>query len=131
MATKKDLVEAYSFSRRRLVTAFLSGAPGGREVEPSRPGRTVVGGVLTNVARDLGARDRPYDPARGAAVDGPEVFRPLLARTATVGGVDVEHNWHGRDYTLSGYLTVWAVCSVAALLAALALVAVPKSAFSD
>ena len=25
MATKKDLVEAYSFSRRRLITAFLSG----------------------------------------------------------------------------------------------------------
>ena len=31
----------------------------------------------------------------------------------------------------AGYLTVWAVCSVAALLAALALVAVPRSAFSD
>ena len=45
MATKKDLVEAYSFSRRRLVTAFVSGAPGGREVEPARPGRMVVGGV--------------------------------------------------------------------------------------
>ena len=28
MATKKDLVEAYAFSRRRLVTAFVSGAPG-------------------------------------------------------------------------------------------------------
>ena len=37
MATKKDLVEAYSFSRRRLVTAFVSGAPGGREVEPTPP----------------------------------------------------------------------------------------------
>ena len=49
MATKKDLVEAYSFSRRRLVTAFLSGAPGGREVEPSRPGRTVVGGLALAV----------------------------------------------------------------------------------
>jgi MFS family permease len=32
---------------------------------------------------------------------------------------------------LSGYLTVWAVCSIAALLAALALVAVPRTAFSD
>ena len=49
MATKKDLVEAYSYSRRRLVTAFLSGAPGGREVEPSRPGRTVVGGLALAV----------------------------------------------------------------------------------
>ncbi len=49
MATKKDLVEAYSFSRRRLVTAFLSGAPGGREVEPARPGRTIVGGLALGV----------------------------------------------------------------------------------
>jgi hypothetical protein len=68
-------------------------------------GRTVVGGVLTNVARDLTARDRPYDQATGTMTDGPEVFRSLLARTATVAGVDVEHNWHGRDYTLSGYAT--------------------------
>jgi ESX secretion system ATPase EccB len=55
VATKKDLVEAYSFSRRRLVTAFLSGAPGGREVEPSRPGRTVVGGVALSVLLIAGA----------------------------------------------------------------------------
>ncbi len=49
MATKKDLVEAYSFSRRRLVTAFVSGAPGGREVEPARPGRSLIGGVALTV----------------------------------------------------------------------------------
>ncbi len=55
MATKKDLVEAYSFSRRRLVTAFVSGAPGGREVEPSRPGRTIVGGVALAVLMIAGA----------------------------------------------------------------------------
>jgi type VII secretion protein EccB len=55
VATKKDLVEAYSFSRRRLVTAFLSGAPGGREVEPSRPGRTVVGGLALAVLLVAGA----------------------------------------------------------------------------
>jgi type VII secretion protein EccB len=55
VATKKDLVEAYSFSRRRLVTAFLSGAPGGREVEPSRPGRTVIGGLALAVLLLAGA----------------------------------------------------------------------------
>lgn len=49
MATKRDLVEAHAFSRRRLVTAFVSGAPGGREVEPVRPGRTIVGGVALSV----------------------------------------------------------------------------------
>ena len=55
MATKKDLVEAHAFSRRRLVTAFLSGAPGGREVEPSRPGRTIVGGIALSVLLVAGA----------------------------------------------------------------------------
>ncbi|HEY1134066.1 MAG TPA: type VII secretion protein EccB [Nocardioides sp.] len=49
MATKRDLVEAYAFSRRRLVTAFVSGAPGGREVEPSRPGRAIIGGIALTV----------------------------------------------------------------------------------
>jgi type VII secretion protein EccB len=55
VATKKDLVEAYSFSRRRLVTAFVSGAPGGREVEPARPGRSIVGGVALAVLLVAGA----------------------------------------------------------------------------
>jgi len=55
VATKKDLVEAYSFSRRRLVTAFVSGAPGGREVEPARPGRSVVGGLALAVLLVAGA----------------------------------------------------------------------------
>ena len=55
MATKKDLVEAHSFSRRRLVTAFVSGAPGGREVEPVRPGRVLIGGVALSVLLLAGA----------------------------------------------------------------------------
>lgn len=55
MATKRDLVEAHSFSRRRLVTAFVSGAPGGREVEPARPGRTIVGGLALAVLLVAGA----------------------------------------------------------------------------
>ncbi len=55
MATKKDLTEAYAFSRRRLVTAFVSGAPGGREVEPARPGRTIIGGLALSVLLVAGA----------------------------------------------------------------------------
>lgn len=49
MASKRELVEAHAFSRRRLVTAFLSGAPGGREVEPVKHGRAVVGGIAVSV----------------------------------------------------------------------------------
>src|SRR4051795_8442621 len=55
MATKRDLVEGHAFSRRRLVTAFVSGAPGGREVEPARPGRTIVGGAALGVLLLAGA----------------------------------------------------------------------------
>jgi hypothetical protein len=55
VATKRDLVEAHAFSRRRLVTAFVSGAPGGREVEPARPGRTIVGGMALGVLLVAGA----------------------------------------------------------------------------
>lgn len=55
MSTKRDLVEAHAFSRRRLVTAFVSGAPGGREVEPARPGRAIVGGVALAVLLVAGA----------------------------------------------------------------------------
>lgn len=46
MSSKRDLVEAHGFNRRRLVTAFVSGAPGGREVEPVRYGRAIVGGLV-------------------------------------------------------------------------------------
>jgi hypothetical protein len=55
VATKKDLVEAHAFSKRRLVTAFVSGAPGGREVEPVRPGRVLIGGIALSVLLLAGA----------------------------------------------------------------------------
>lgn len=55
MATKKDLVEAQSFSKRRLTTAFVSGAPGGREVEPHRPMKAVIGGLALTVVLVLGS----------------------------------------------------------------------------
>lgn len=60
MSTKKDLVEAHAFSRRRLVTAFVSGAPGGREVEPTRSGRILVGGVALTVLMLAGAAIAGY-----------------------------------------------------------------------
>lgn len=55
MATKKDLVEAQSFSKRRLTTAFVSGAPGGREVEPHRPMKAVIEGFALTVVLVLGS----------------------------------------------------------------------------
>ena len=49
MASRSDLVEAHAFHRRRLVTAFQAGAPGGREVEPTRRARVVAGGLVLAV----------------------------------------------------------------------------------
>ncbi len=86
MATKKDLVEAYSFSRRRLVTAFVSGAPGGREVEPSRPGRTIVGGLALAVLL-----------AAGAAIAG--VFSPRTPDDWTTNGLIVSKET-GQAYVI-------------------------------
>lgn len=54
MASKKDLLDAQSFSRRRLLTAFTSGAPGGKELEPARPLRAVATGVALAVMVVLG-----------------------------------------------------------------------------
>lgn len=55
MATKKELVAAQAFSRRRLLTAFVSGTPGGRELEPTKPMRAVVAGVALSVLLVLGS----------------------------------------------------------------------------
>ena len=55
MASKRDLVEAHAFGRRRLVTAFVSGAPGGREIEPARPLRTLAGGAALAMLLVAGA----------------------------------------------------------------------------
>ncbi|AEE45097.1 type VII secretion protein EccB [Cellulomonas fimi] len=55
MASKRDLVEAQSFSRRRLLTAFTSGAPQGRELDPAKPMRGVAAGVLLTVLVLLGS----------------------------------------------------------------------------
>src|SRR3546814_5858307 len=55
MSTKRDLVDAHAYSRRRLITAFVSGAPGGREVEPARPARAIIGGIALGVLMLAGA----------------------------------------------------------------------------
>ncbi|MDQ4215268.1 type VII secretion protein EccB [Microbacterium sp. ASV81] len=54
MATKKDLIEAQGFSRRRLLSAFTSGAPGGKELEPAKPLRAVTAGVALTAMLLLG-----------------------------------------------------------------------------
>ena len=70
MATKKDLVEAHSFSKRRLVTAFVSGAPGRPRGRAGPPGprahrRHRALGAAARRRGDRGLPDRP--PQLGVA----------------------------------------------------------------
>src|SRR6187455_3205638 len=83
MATKRDLVEAHQFSRRRLITAFVSGAPGGREVEPARPGRALAGGAVTGL---IFGRDEA-DWKQPGLVISKERGQPYLVSTPEDGGL--------------------------------------------
>jgi MFS family permease len=53
------------------------------------------------------------------------IFAIALASTGSIADAEAGHA------PLSGYLTVWAVCSVTALVAALSLLAAPRDAFAD
>jgi hypothetical protein len=84
--------------RQTARVASPTGARGRSPVEPGtgygvvrlrrdlRGGNTVVGGIATAVARDVG------DPA----------FSPLLPERAVAGGMDFEHAWGDRTWALSG-----------------------------
>ncbi len=71
--------------RSRLPVAPLANYLVGRAQRNGRGGRTVVGGFLSSVIRDTRT----------------EAFGPLLAATATVGGVDLETATASRAWTLS------------------------------
>ena len=77
------------------------------------PDRTGFATGMTNATKTVG----------GAIASS--IFAIALASTGSLGDPTEGHA------PLSGYLTVWAVCSVAALFAAAALFAVPKTAFAD
>ncbi len=79
------------------------------------PERTGIATGMTNGTKVIG----------GAFASS--IFAIALASTGSIDKLGEA----APEAPLSGYLTVWAVCSVAALLAALALLAAPKSAFSD
>ena len=88
MATKKDLVDAQSFSRRRLTTAFVSGAPGGREVEPHRPLRAVAGGLALTVVLVLGSM--AFGWLRSSLPDGWDNNRLIIAEDSGARYVSVQ-----------------------------------------
>jgi MFS family permease len=77
------------------------------------PARTGFATGMTNGTKTVG----------GAIASA--VFAIALASTGSLADTEAGHA------PLGGYLTVWAVCSVAALLAALSLLVVPAGAFAD
>ena len=49
MPSSKDILEAQRFNRVRLITAFTSGTPGGREVDTPSPVRPLLFGAVVAV----------------------------------------------------------------------------------
>jgi len=49
VASNKDILDAQRFNRRRLVTVFVAGAPGGRELEPRSMTRPLIGGIALSL----------------------------------------------------------------------------------
>ena len=49
MTSRKDLLEAQAFARRRVLVVLESGAPGGREPDPATTGRWLLGGLVVAV----------------------------------------------------------------------------------
>jgi Type VII secretion system ESX-1, transport TM domain B len=89
VATERDLVEAQSFVRRRLLAALVSRAPGDREAEGGSHGRaamvglalallliaiSALGRLLSGAPGDAGSEP---PPAAGPAEDRPGGLRGL------------------------------------------------------
>ena len=104
MATKKDLVEAQSFSKRRLTTAFVSGAPGGREVEPHRPMKAVVGGIALTVVLVLGSL--AFGWLKGSLPQNWGNNKLVIAKTSGARYVSIKETLHPVLNTTSARLLI-------------------------
>lgn len=104
MATKKDLVEAQSFSKRRLTTAFVSGAPGGREVEPHRPMKAVIGGLALTVVLVIGSL--AFGWLRGTLPENWGDNKLVIAKTSGARYVSIKKTLHPVLNTTSARLLI-------------------------
>lgn len=104
MATKKDLVEAQSFSKRRLTTAFVSGAPGGREVEPHRPMKAVIGGLALTIVLVIGSL--AFGWLRGSLPENWGDNKLVIAKTSGARYVSIKETLHPVLNTTSARLLI-------------------------
>lgn len=104
MATKKELIEAQGFSRRRLLSAFTGGAPGGKELEPAKPLRAVVAGIALTAMVLLGGVF--YGMLRPGLPQGWENNRLIVATDTGARYVSVEGVLHPVINTASARLLI-------------------------
>ncbi|MCI2957451.1 type VII secretion protein EccB [Agromyces atrinae] len=104
MATKKDLIEAQGFSRRRLLSAFTGGAPGGKELDPAKPLRAVIAGIALTAAVILGGVF--YGLIRPGLPQGWENNRLVLASDTGARYLSVEGVLHPVINTASARLLI-------------------------
>lgn len=88
--------------RRRAEVEPLTNYAVGRLRRDLRGGRTVVGAMGTATIRDIS------DPE----------LAPLMHERAFLGGVDFDHRWSGRVWSLSGYIVASHVSGAAGALSA-------------
>lgn len=104
MATKKELIEAQGFSRRRLLSAFTGGAPGGKELEPAKPLRAVTAGIALTAMVLLGGLF--YGMLRPGLPQGWENNRLIVATDTGARYVSVEGVLHPVINTASARLLI-------------------------
>ncbi|QAY59141.1 type VII secretion protein EccB [Microbacterium protaetiae] len=104
MATKGDLIQAQSFSQRRLLTAFVSGAPGGKELEPAKPMRAVIAAIAISVA--LIGVGVFWGLVQPGLPQGWENGRLVLAKDTGARYVTVDGTLHPVVNTASGRLLI-------------------------
>jgi len=90
MASNREILEAQRFNRSRLTTAFTSGLPGGRELEPrSTLTPLIVGLVITALLIATGLVLHKFSPSLpdGWQDNHVLVIKDTGARYYTIGGV--------------------------------------------
>ena len=106
--------------------------------------QTLVNMAIAGIGSGALVAALPAAAAAAAPADRTGFVTGMTNTTKTIGGAiassifaialvldRLDRRRRGRPRTLSGYLTVWAVCSVTALVAAASLLVVPKDAFTD